>query len=638
MDPTRTLEIRGSNGSQEVQPSSTIAPYYTALNGVNQPMNMLFRDALWWTLGIAGMAVLLIRITEILWAKLRQVSAMSVPRDKQGYWRISQWSWMPGLKKHIIYAPLWRNRHNREFKLSTAVNVGTLPSRLHVILIIVYLGSNIAYMFALNWANENKFAFCAELRGRSGALALVNMVPLIILAGRNNPLISLLKISFDTYNLLHRWMGRIVVIEIFIHVVAWAIPAVADKTWSGAWASIMQAPFLGYGFIGTVAAVVLMFTAVSPLRHAFYETFLSVHIVLALVLFICTWVHCATANTPGGLPQLPWIMVIMALWFTDRFARFIRLAYNNWSKGSFTSATCLALPGEVTRVTVELPRYVDVRPGTHAYLRFSGITAWESHPFSIAWVEHSAERSNDRSLPVSEKEPFHIGMDRGKLKTSVSFIIGAQTGFTRKLYERTLVLQNMKRSQKTKEQLEAEKALSPQSDKVEGIQFRAAMEGPYAGHHNLDSYGHIVLFAGSTGITHQISYIKRHLEGYNAGTVATRRITLVWIIRSYESLNWVRPFMDAILQIPNRKDILRIQVFVTRPDNPRDIARTTSTVKMFPGRPNIPLLLMKEVQEQIGAMMVTVCGPGGLADDVRGAVRAVQGHNVIDFVEESFTW
>jgi hypothetical protein len=37
-------------------------------------------------------------------------------------------------------------------------------------------------------------------------------------------------------------------------------------------------------------------------------------------------------------------------------------------------------------------------------------------------------------------------------------------------------------------------------------------------------------------------------------------------------------------------------------------------------------------------MCVTVFGPGALADDVRGAVRVVQGLNVIDFFEESFTW
>ncbi|KAH7150721.1 hypothetical protein DER46DRAFT_689293 [Fusarium sp. MPI-SDFR-AT-0072] len=111
---------------------------------------------------------------------------------------------MPAAKKYIIYAPLWKKRHSRGFRLSSAISVGTLPSRLHMALLVGYLGSNFTYMFMLNWANDNRYAFCAELRGRSGNLALINLVPLIILAGQNNLLIPVLKISFNTCNLLHR--------------------------------------------------------------------------------------------------------------------------------------------------------------------------------------------------------------------------------------------------------------------------------------------------------------------------------------------------------------------------------------------------------------------------------------------------
>lgn len=607
--PSSLQERAASGPPAEVQPSSTIAPYYTALNGVNQPMNLFFTDVLWWSLGIVALIILLIRILEILWAKLRQVSAMSVPRDKQTYWKESQWNWMPGLKKHLIYAPLWNKRHNREFRISSAVNVGTLPSRLHALLLFLYLASNTAYIFVLDWNQPNRYALCAELRGRSGTLAAVNMVPLIILAGRNNPLIPLLKISFDTYNLLHRWMGRIVVVEVIIHTVAWAIPAVADKGWSLAFNAVLRSLFVGSGFIGTVSMTILMLLSVSPLRHAFYETFLNIHILLALIGFVCTLVHCVTASIPGPLPQLSWIIAVLAIWLADRLARILRLGMVNWtSTRGFTEAYCEALAGDVTRVTLRLPRYVRIAPGTHAYLRFASLLPWESHPFSIAWVEHETECP----MPPSEKEPLAME-DRSTATTSVCFVIGAQTGLTRKLFDRASCSQK-------------------------GIRLRAAMEGPYAGHHNLDSYGHVVLFAGSTGITHQISHVRHLVDGYNAGTVATRRLTLVWVIRSYESLEWVRPYMDAILRMPNRKDLLRIHVFVTRPQNPRDIVGTSNTVKMFPGRPNIPLLLAKEVQEQVGAMSVSVCGPGGLADDVRAAVRAVQGENVVDFVEESFTW
>ncbi len=212
----RDMDVTTTQAKEAADAAATIAPYATGLSGVNQPVNLLFRDTLWWSLGILALFVLSVRLLEIGWSKLRHVSAMSMPADQQGYWKLSQWSWMPSLKKNLIYAPFWRKRHNREIRLSSAFSIGTLPSRLHSVILGLYLLSNIVYMFYLDWSQSNRYSLAAEIRGRSGTLAVVNMVPLIILAGRNNPLIPLLKVSFDTYNLLHRWMGRMVVLEALV--------------------------------------------------------------------------------------------------------------------------------------------------------------------------------------------------------------------------------------------------------------------------------------------------------------------------------------------------------------------------------------------------------------------------------------
>ncbi|KAI0454030.1 ferric reductase like transmembrane component [Xylaria acuta] len=607
----RDMDV-ASTQTNEADAAATIAPYATGLAGVNQSVNMIFKDSLWWSLGVLALVVLSVRLLEIGWSKLRHVSAMSMPAGQQGYWKVSQWSWMPSLKKNLIYAPFWRKRHNREIRLSSALNIGTLPSRLHSVILSLYLLSNIIYMFYLDWSESNRYALAAEIRGRSGTLAVVNMVPLIILAGRNNPLIPLLKVSFDTYNLLHRWMGRMVVVEALIHTIAWAIVQVAAAGWSSFSEKILHETFIASGFSGTIALLILFFLSLSPVRHAFYETFLNVHIVLAFIIFATTLIHCASASIPGGLPQLPYMIAIFILWFLERLARMFRLAYNNWSsQRGFTEAVIEPLPGDCSRVTMHLPRFLDVGPGTHAYIRFMGVNPWENHPFSIAWIEHHPDDA-DRTL---HKEKSHSNSALHKGTTSVSFIIGAQTGFTRQLFDR------------------ASRGGNP------SIRVRAAMEGPYSGHHSLDSYGHAVLFAGSTGITHQLSYLKPLIQGFNDGTIATRRVTLVWVMRDTEALEWVRPWMDEVLRMPRRREILNIRLFVTRPKNSKEIVSGSSTVQMFPGRPSISTIMQREVEQQVGAMVVTVCGPGALADDVRQAVRAVQStENVVDFVEESFTW
>jgi NAD(P)H-flavin reductase len=600
-----------SSNATAATPSSTVAPYAAKLNGVNQPMDMLFKDILWWSLGVLAMLILTIRLVQRAIAHFRHVGAMSLTGEAQAFWAKNKYPAWWKFKKHMLYAPLGRKRHNREIRLSSAGNMGTIPSRFHTILLTVFFLGNFAFCIFLDYTRPNRYAIIAELRGRSGVLAIVNMVALIIFGGRNNPLVPLLQISFDTYNLMHRWVGRIVVLEVIVHSLAWAVVKHAATGWSGIWHMIGTDPFISWGTAGTISMVMIVILSLSPVRHAFYETFLTVHIILAFVAILGTWIHCEIAK----IPQLPIIKAVFILWLLDRVVRMARLGYHNYShKGKgWTTATVLAMPGGASRVTLHLPRHVNVKPGTHAYLRFAGVNPWESHPFSIAWVEHKP--IHEESLPKQEKETaVEKKLREPKTTTDVSFVIHAQTGMTKRLYDNANLCQ-------------------PRL-----LTLNAAFEGPYAGHHSLDSYGHVVLFAGSSGITHQIPFIKHLIQGFNDGSVATCKITLVWIIRESEHLEWVREWMDLVLQMPRRKEILQVKLFVTRPKNSRDIVSPSSTVQMFAGRPKIGVLLQEEVKGQTGAMCVTVCGPGGLADNVREAVRSVQDVSVVDFIEESFTW
>lgn len=69
------------------------------------------------------------------------------------------------------------------------------------------------------------------------------------MAGRNNPLITLLGVSFDQFNLLHRWFGRIAVLEGLAHTVAHIWKNTSTKGADAAWSSIWASEFLLYGFI-----------------------------------------------------------------------------------------------------------------------------------------------------------------------------------------------------------------------------------------------------------------------------------------------------------------------------------------------------------------------------------------------------
>ncbi|OAX82474.1 hypothetical protein ACJ72_03170 [Emergomyces africanus] len=508
------------------------------------------------------------------------------------------WAW---LKKSIIYAPLFRTRHNREFRLSTAVNVGTLPTRFQTFLLFGIIAMNVTLCTVTIPYAASESTVLGIIRNRSGIMAVVNLIPLVVMGGRNNPLIKMLSISFDTWNLLHRWFARIVVLEALTHVIAWMINKVHTKGWAAVQGSF-QSQFIMTGLIAMILFVVLALHSPSAIRHAFYETFLHLHILFVAATFGFLYVHIKAK------PALKYLIAAITLWAAERVTRLALLLYRNFGKKRSTTAMVEVLPGEALRITLKLVRPWKFRPGQHLYLYVPSVGFWMSHPFTAAWSEAETDLTDEKGLVRSRQDVLSAQ------KTSISLIIRRRTGFTNTLFERA-------------------------SETRDGrISVKAMVEGPYGVDHSLDSYGTVMLFAAGVGITHHVSFVRYLVGGFAAGTLSARRVTLVWIIQSPEHLEWIRPWMNTILSMEGRRDILRIMLFITRPRNTREIQSPSSTVQMFPGKPNVQTLIDAEIENQIGAMGVMVCGTGSLSDDVRRVCRTRQSGSHIDFLEESFSW
>lgn len=616
------------------QTNTTYIPEYTrGLLGVNVTRDHLLTQLLCGSMGIVAVAILLVRFAQIGHSYLRQIHSMSASRRQQRYWGVESSDIWVALKKHLLYAPLGGKRHNREVRLSEAVNVGTLPSRFQTLILTLYIGSQIVYCIFLDYNVNEPGALIAELRGRSGTLAVLNMIPLFLLAGRNNPLIPLLHVSFDTYNLLHRWMGRMVVLESITHTLAWLANALRAGSHAEVAKKLRTEPFLLWGLVSVSAMCFLFIHSPSPIRHAFYETFLHLHQLGALIVVAGLYVHIDV----DGLPQLPWVQFIIAIWVFERSARLARLIYLNLSRRKgMTKVIVQALPNEACRVTFYLPRRVSVSPSAHVYAYIPSVALWMSHPFSVAWVEpsscttRSADPENGLSSSGStsssptqiEKQDFAV-LDKNykktggqKPSTTITLICVARTGMTRKLLDKA-------------------RAAPDQTLYTTGF-----LEGPYSSHpSSFGSYGTVVLFSAGVGITHHLLHVRDLLLRAGDNTVATKRIFMIWSVRTTESLIWIREYMDQILQLPNRREILTIKLFVSKPRSNREISSPSDTIHMFPGRCRPDVAIADILPERIGATAVSVCGPGAFADEVRDAARRRTGKGaVIDFVEESFTW
>lgn len=603
-----------------------IYEYSRGLTGIDVPRDVLVTQLLYSSVVVLAFAVFCGRIAQISHAYLRQITAASANRREQTFWGQEQSGWWANTKKHLLYAPLGRKRHNREVQLSSAVGIGILPSRFQTILITLYLASQVVYCVYLDYGVNEKAALVAELRGRSGTLAVMNMVPLFLLAARNNPLISILHISFDTYNLLHRWLGRIVVLESITHTAAWAVNACDEQNLTDMLARLSDTPFFTWGLVGTISMVFLALHSPSPVRHAFYETFLHLHQLAALLAFAGVYVHLNLDN----LPQMSWANAIAAIWLIERCMRLLRLAHLNLSsKNGSTKMIVQAVPGEACRVTFHLPKRVNIQPGCHVYAYIPSVSWWMSHPFSIAWAEPSSSgnpdsvtTSNHFSKPTSPsglEKQCHVQdsyFEQPHAPTQVSLIISARQGMTRRLYDLARASPN---------QL---------------LHVSGYIEGPYGSHPvSMPSYGTTVFFSAGAGITHHLLYTRDLLLRSSSAHAATRRIYLIWSVRSTDHLAWVSQWMDQILRLPGRRETLVVKLFVSKPRRAADIVSPSATVQMHSGRCRPDVVLDEILPARVGATLVSVCGPGAFADEVRAATRGRIGRGaVVDFVEEAFTW
>lgn len=609
--------------------------YSRGLNGVDVPKDVIITRIIYVSIVSVAFIVFCGRIAQISHSYLRHITSLGASGRQQRYFSYEESSTWASVKKHILYAPLGTKRHNREIQLSSAVNIGTLPSRFQAIMIILYVASQVVYCTFLDYNTNVKEALIAELRGRSGTLAVLNMVPLFLFAGRNNPLIPLLRLSFDTYNLLHRWLGRLIVLESLVHTSAWAVNACNEQDFSHMLGRIRTTPFFSYGLMGTVCMLFLGLHSPSPIRHAFYETFLHLH---QLAAFLAVIGVCAHLNV-DKLPQRSWIIAIIVIWLFDRTARMTRLLYLNFSiKKGATTLAVEALPGEACRVTFYLPKRIHINPGSHVYAYIPSIAMWMSHPFSVAWVEPSncvttttttETFTSTQNQPTTTPQPLSPSllekqaivdldeyMENSQKTTSVSLIISARQGMTRKLYNTA--------------------STSPSQT----LHTTGYIEGPYASHPiNMASYGTAIFFSAGAGITHHLLFIRDLILRAAEDRVATQQIYLIWSVRSTDHLTWVREYMDQILRLPGRREILTIKLFVSKPKSSREIVSPSATVQMFPGRCRPDVVLDEVLPPRVGATAVSVCGPGAFADEVRAATRERIGRGaMVDFAEEAFTW
>ena len=103
-------------------------------------------------------------------------------------------------RKHLLYKLLWT-------RFAGSSNV----TRLHGSFLAIYFAANVTCC-VLGVDNVALFA------SRTGLLSIINIAPLM-LGGRTNPILDMIKVDLNTYGTLHRWSGRVALLQGMTHCV-----------------------------------------------------------------------------------------------------------------------------------------------------------------------------------------------------------------------------------------------------------------------------------------------------------------------------------------------------------------------------------------------------------------------------------
>jgi predicted ferric reductase len=504
------------------------------------------------------------------------------------------------VKYHLLYAPIFRASQGSY----------SSPMSLQALYLSILLATNAGLCF---WDIPfGKPEALEVLRARSGTISLANMVPLYITTSVKNPLINLLNISFQNFNFMHRWFGRIVIVEAIFHA-GCHLTTVVRRSGLAAFNKSMSTPLIYTGVVGMLAMIVILMQSLSIIRHTFYEAFLYLHIFLAITVLVFLWMHL------DGFPQRRLLVVCMVLWGVYRLLRVGTLLYRSIGRRTCT-ATIEALPRDSVRISIAIPRPWTYKPGQYVYITIPSIGLWTAHPFSIAWSdapELGLSRQSSLTSQITTNHDLEKAVEPTRPQT-FSFVVRARDGFTKRLLAHTIK--------------HAPAHLGHR------VPVRALIEGPYGLATDLDSYGTILLIAGGVGITHHLGYIRHLIEGYSNRIVAARQVTLIWVIRREADKDCVGKWMNDILKLEGRKDVFRLEIWVTRGTVFESRSPSNSLI-VRRGRPDLQHIVSREGDRRLGCMAVSACGPGGLVFNARKAVRrSIKDGRNIDFVKEAFGW
>jgi predicted ferric reductase len=350
---------------------------------------------------------------------------------------------------------------------------------------------------------------------RSGMLAVALMPWIVALSMKANIISIMTGIGHERLNVLHRWAAYLCLFLSLIHTIPFYITPIWDQGGLAVYKSFFNNPnFYVYGtgmcssscihplllltLLGIAALVPLGFLCIHSLpqiRNHAYEVFVTLHVPVSMILLGMLFWHCHNYLTSWN-----YLFATLGIWL---FSYIMRLAYLNWTNPFRMSwligdeAAVTILPENAIKVTI--PTQMKWRPGQYVYLRMPGISVFENHPFTIASL-------------CSEDFPSEYGEGY----RDMVLVFRPFAGFTQKVLRNAV-------------------------EHGPWHTYRAFIDGPYGGmNRRLESFDHVILIAGGSGITAVASQLLDLIKRMRDGKAITKKVEVIWALKRPETMEWFK--------------------------------------------------------------------------------------------------
>ncbi|ODQ77010.1 hypothetical protein BABINDRAFT_163905 [Babjeviella inositovora NRRL Y-12698] len=513
-------------------------------------------------------------------------------------------------RRHVSLTAAFKKDRNVPLRL-WGYPMGLIPTRLEsfvVLLSYVYLVLACAIGYTPPVENNPIFPNARveigrHVANRIGTIALFIYPLAIIFAGRNNVLLFITRWNYSVFNMYHRHLARIFLLLTMAHGASMTITLKSNSV--AAYMEALLAAHVRWGIVSVVVIGLLAFQSVLFLRRRSYETFLLIHITLAVVVLLGVHFHAK----PWGFNGFTW--AVIAIWCLDRVIRLVRM----FSFG-IQEATVTIKAEETLKVTVPKPRYWKAKPGQYSFVSFLKPSCfWQSHPFST----------------ISESD------------TEISFAIKIKGGATHGLYKQVA-------------------SLPGHTDII-----KVVVEGPYGFSSPVSQYSETLLLASGNGIPGLYDHAMRLSRAGGHHSVKLVWVirnwrSVSWMLEELKALKDTR--VNVTVYVTKPKDTLDYNIdtvtlhsSLLSSEKNRELdydgndenlptkvlaslKACLSHVVFEEGRPDIDCLIQEEITNAEGSVAVVACGHDSMVDTVRYSVAFHLGasQHRVDYFEELQVW